>query len=86
MVTVGDIGTVVARFGAARTPPPTKEEALAEALTPPPPAPAYHAAFDRGGAIPGQELWDLLAPDGGITVGDIGAVVAQFGHSCAGIA
>jgi len=85
-VTVGDIGAVVARFGASRQPPPTKEEALAEALTPPPPAPAYHAAYDRGGVIPGQELWDLLPPDGSVTVGDIGAVVAQFGHSCAGIA
>ncbi|MEX1255687.1 MAG: flexitail domain-containing putative surface protein [Dehalococcoidia bacterium] len=81
IVAVGDIGAVVARFGALRQPPPTKEEALAEALTPPPPAPAYHAAFDRGGAT-GPEPADLLPPDGIVSIGDIGAVVAQFGASC----
>ncbi len=81
IIAVGDIGAVVARFGAERQPPPTKQEALGEALSPPPPAPAYHAAYDRGGAN-GPDPSDLLPPDGVISVGDIGAVVAQFGHSC----
>jgi len=80
-VSIGDIGAVVARFGSFRQPPPTKEEALVEALTPPPPAPAYHAAYDRGGSI--DNLWNQLPPDGRIIVADIGAVVAQFGHTCA---
>ena len=81
-VTVGDIGAVVARFGAFQDPAPSKSEALAEAVTSPPVAPAYHASFDRGGPIPGQNLWNLQPPDGGISVVDIGSVVAQFGHSC----
>ena len=81
-ISIGDVGAVVARFGTFREPPPTKEESFAEALMPPPPAPAYHAAFDRGGSIAGANPWNLRPPDGAITVGDIGAVVAQFGHSC----
>ena len=82
-ITIGDIGGVVARFGATRVPAPSKAEAYAEALTPPAPAPAYHPAFDRDGAIPGQDTWDLLPPNGAINTSDIGAAVAQFGHSCA---
>ena len=81
-ITVGDIGAVVARFGAFVEPPPTEELALTQALTLPPPAPAYHAAFDRGGPLPGQNLWNLQPPDGSINIVDIGAVVAQFGHRC----
>ena len=82
-VNILDIGAIVTRFGSARETPPTKEEALAEALSPPPPAPAYHAASDRGGPIPGQELWNLLPPDGSIDITDLGAAVVQFGHTCA---
>ncbi len=82
-VSISDIGAVVARFGSSVEPPLTKEQALAEALTPPPAAPAYHAGFDRGGPIPGQNLWNLLPPDGSVSIGDIGAAVAQFGHTCA---
>lgn len=77
-VATDDVIRVVARFGASRTPPPTKQEALQEALSLPAPSPAYHAAFDRS-AVPG-----LLAgpPNGNIVVNDIAAVVNQFGHSC----
>ena len=82
-VSVSDIGGVVARFGSFSEPPPTEEEALAEALTRPPAAPAYHASYDRGGPMSGQNLWNLLPPDGSIGIVDIGAVVAQFGHTCA---
>ena len=81
-VNILDIGAIVTRFGAASETPPTKEEALAEALSPPPPAPAYHAASDRGGPIPGQELWNLLPPDGSINIIDVAAAVVQFGHTC----
>lgn len=82
LVTITDIGAVVSRFGATREPPPTESEALAEALTTPPAAPAYHTAFDRGGVIPGESLWDQLPPDGNISIADIGGIVGQFGHDC----
>ena len=82
-VVLGDIGAVVARFGTFLVPEPTKSEALAAALTPPAALTGYHASADRGGADPQGDPWDLLPPDGAITVGDIGAVVAQFGHTCA---
>jgi hypothetical protein len=73
-VTMGDIGAVVARFGAAGTP--------GDPLSLPPAAPAYHSAFDRGGQV-GAYAWNQAPANGSISIGDIGAVVAQFGHSCA---
>ena len=81
-VTVGDMGAVVARFGTAQDPALTEEEALAEALTQPMDATGYHASADRSGSA-GPNPWNLLPPNGTITVGDLGAVVAQFGHFCA---
>ncbi|MEX1254421.1 MAG: flexitail domain-containing putative surface protein [Dehalococcoidia bacterium] len=75
-VAVGDIGAVVARFGASGDP-------LGDPLQPPSGGAGYHVSADRSGSIPGQDPWDLLPPDGIIAVGDIGAVVVQFGHSCA---
>ena len=83
-VTIGDIGAVVARFGATREPPLSKSAALAEAITPPPPAPAYHAAADRSPPQSGADLWALGPPDGSISIVDIGGAVAQFGHTCIG--
>lgn len=75
-VSIGDVGGIVGRYGAYGDPG-------GDPLAPPPAAPAYHTAYDRGGITPGGEPWNLLPPDGMITVGDIGAVVSQFGHSCA---
>jgi len=44
---------------------------------------SYHASADRGpGVVPGGNPWNALPPDGSIVVGDIGAVVSQFGHAC----
>ena len=83
VINIIDIGAIVLRFGSESVPPPTKEEALAEALTAPPDMTSYHAAFDRGGVIPGEDLWDLLPPDGAINILDIGAAVIQFSHTCA---
>ena len=83
IVNIIDIAAVVLRFGTVSDPPPTKEEALAEALMPPSDLTSYHAAFDRDSPIPGEDLWDLLPPDGAINIIDIGAVVVQFGHTCA---
>ena len=80
----GDIGGVVGRFGTRkRGRAPTEAESLAEALTPPTDSISYHASADRGGVVLGGNPWNLLPPDGRIVGGDIGAVVAQFGHSCA---
>ena len=75
-IDITDIGAVVARFGAIGEPD-------GDPRSPPPPAPAYHTAFDRGGPIPGENLWNLLPADGSINILDIGAMVVQFGHTCA---
>jgi hypothetical protein len=79
IVSIADLGVVVARFGAMRPggPPPDEATAKAEALSPLLAPPDYHAALDRtvAGALTGP-------PDGAITVVDINRAVAQFGHSC----
>ena len=81
-VTVGDMGAVVARFGTFQDPALTEEETLAEARTAPSDTSSYHASADRSGSA-GPNPWNLLPPNGTITVGDLGVVVAQFGHFCA---
>ena len=81
-VDITDIAALVLRFGTVSNPPLTEEEALSEALTAPPDRTSYHAAFDRGGPIPGEDLWDLQPPDGAINIIDIGAAIVQFGHTC----
>ena len=75
VVVVGDIGAVVSRFGSVGTP--------GDPNAPPGSTSGYHTQADRSGSIIGGNPWNLLPPDGSIVVGDIGAVVAQFGHSCA---
>ena len=82
-IVIDDILAVVDRFGTSNGSPPSKEDALAEALTPPASNTGYHASADRGGISEGQNGWNQLPPDGGIVIADILAVVAQFGHSCA---
>ncbi|MCH7719099.1 MAG: hypothetical protein IIB21_06475, partial [Chloroflexi bacterium] len=82
MVNIIDIAAVVLRFGTVSDPPLTKQAALLEAVMTPPDMTSYHAAFDRGGPILGQDLWDLLGPNGSINIIDIGAAVIQFGHTC----
>lgn len=81
-ITAGDIFRIVERFGATRPTAPTKQEALAEALTTPPPAPAYHAAFDRSPPQPGGTILQAGPPDGSIATPDLVLALAQFGHSC----
>jgi hypothetical protein len=76
VVAGGDIGAVIARFGSAGDP-------NGDPLVPPVSSMGYHAIADRGGAYPGQNAWNLQPPNGSISGGDIGSVVAQFGHSCA---
>ncbi|MEX1254408.1 MAG: flexitail domain-containing putative surface protein [Dehalococcoidia bacterium] len=76
VVSIGDIGAVVARNG-------TSGDPNGDPLIVPTSTNGYHTIADRNGGIPGGDPWDLQPPDGIISVGDIGAVVAQNGHSCA---
>jgi hypothetical protein len=79
----GDIVGVALRFGAVHSTPYLKNQARADALTPPTSASGYHAAFDRG-AQTGANPWNAASPDGAINVfDDILGVARQFGHSCA---
>ena len=82
-IVANDISALVARFGTIPASPLTEAEALAQSLTVPLDTSSYHASSDRGGADPLGNPWDLYPPDGGIVANDIGALVAQFGHTCA---
>jgi hypothetical protein len=92
VVSVADISAVVARFGTndgggtatvnRNTNPKTQ-----------PTGTGYHPSYDRGGPIPNGAAAGAVARQlpaafgsgaGSITVADISATVAQFGHSCAG--
>ncbi len=79
----GDILGVARRFGSTRPGgPPTKAQALAEALVPPTSPDGYHADYDRGPLV-GPNAWNLGPPDGAINVPvDILGVARQFGQSC----
>jgi hypothetical protein len=74
-VTLLDIFQVANRFGALGDP-------TINPLSPPPPAPAYHTAFDRSPAAAGDDAVNIGAPDGAIVIIDVLAVAAQFGHIC----
>ena len=82
-VTLLDFLAVLRHFGAVSVPPPTKAEALAEALLPEPPIGDYWALADRGGQAPGGDPWDELPPNGSIGLLDFLSVLRQFGHTCA---
>jgi hypothetical protein len=82
VVSVVDISRVVARFGSSTMPPLSKPDALTQALSAPPPAPAYHAGFDRTSPMAGQGAWQTNMPNGSVTVQDITLAVSSFGHSC----
>ena len=74
-ITLDDIFAVIDRFGAGGDP-------TVDPLSSPP-ASGYHPRFDRGATL-GPDGWNIDAPEGSITLDDIFAVIAQFGHSCAG--
>jgi hypothetical protein len=79
----GDLFAVSSRFGANDAGGTALLNRYSNPLLgPPPAAPAYHPAFDRGPAI-GPDPWDLGPPDGTINIpGDVLRVGPQFGHSC----
>jgi hypothetical protein len=71
----GDLLRVAQRFGSSGSP-------AGDPLSFPPPAPAYHTAFDRGARI-GPNPWDVAPADGTVNVSnDILGIAAQFGHTC----
>ena len=51
-------------------------------LSDPPPPPAYHPRFDRGGQIPGGNLWEELPANGSIGFADFLSLVRQNRATC----
>ena len=51
-------------------------------LSDPPPPPAYHPRFDRGGQIPGGNLWEELPANGSIGFTDFLSLVRQNRATC----
>ena len=82
LITILDLNRVAARFGANDNGGADPINRFSDPLTAPPPAPAYHPAFDRGSVI-GPNPWDKAPADGIINlIDDILGVAAQFGHTC----
>lgn len=80
-----DFFAVLSRFNSTASgypTPPVKQDALAEALSPPPAPPAYHTSHDRTPPVIGADPWDSGPPDGAISGIDFFLVLAQFNHSC----
>lgn len=76
VIALSDILRVAARFGASGN-------ANGSPFSTPPAAPAYHPAFDRTPPGPGSMPFALGPPEGAITISDLFAIAAQFGHTCA---
>ena len=51
-------------------------------LSDPPPPPAYHTRFDRGGQIPGGNLWEEQPANGSIGFSDFLSLVRQQRATC----
>lgn len=83
-VNLFDILAVVMRFGARDGNGNAPINRASDPLSAPPPAPAYHPAFDRSLPPPGADPWDLGPPDGRINLLDILGLVNQYGHTCRG--
>lgn len=84
-VSVSDVVAVVARFGsndAGAT--ATVSRYSNPIVTTVGTAPSYHPAFDTAGGLAGSSGgWNVKGPDGAVAVGDILAIVGQFGMNCA---
>jgi hypothetical protein len=72
-----DFFAVLGRFGTTGA-----ATSVEDALTEPPSATGYHAAFDRGTQV-GPNIWDRAPADGAIAGTDFFAMLGQFGHTCA---
>ena len=83
IISVLDVFALGQRFGANDAEGLAAINRTTDPLSFPPPAPAYHPAFDRGSRT-GLYPWNSAPPDGTINlVNDILGMVFQFGHSCA---
>ena len=80
-ISITDFFDLIARFGATDAGGAAPINRTTDPLSTPPPAPAYHTRFDRGGVV-GANPWNLGPPDGAITVTDFFSLLAQFGHTC----
>jgi alpha-tubulin suppressor-like RCC1 family protein len=69
-----DFFALLGRFGAMGSP-------TIDPLSLPPPAPAYHTAYDRGPSS-GPNVWNLMEANGSIGGTDFFAVLGQFGLNC----
>jgi hypothetical protein len=74
-ITISDVANIIPRFGSSG--PAT---GVADALALPPPAPAYHAGYDR--TLPGPYPWSAGPANGSITIQDIVFALKQFGMQC----
>jgi hypothetical protein len=74
-VSASDVLAVMSRFNSGG-------DSAINPLSPPPAAPAYHPAYDRGPSA-GPNAWNLTAADGSIASTDVFAIMGQFGHTCA---
>ena len=77
----GDLMRVLRRFGAHDQRGYAAVNRNTDPLSAPPPAPAYHPAFDRSRPASGTR-WQLAGPDGIISLQDLLALIAQLGHRC----
>ncbi|MGB2693581.1 MAG: flexitail domain-containing putative surface protein [Dehalococcoidia bacterium] len=84
-VSVSDVVAVVARFGSHDAGATTIVSRYSHpVVTTVGPAPSYHPAFDTAGGLVGSSGgWNLKGPDGAVAVGDVLAIVSQFGMNCA---
>jgi hypothetical protein len=80
-VNIIDIGAVVRRSGTNDGQANAENDRSDNPLDAPKTMNQYHSSADRSAPI-GPNPWNLGLPDGRINVIDLGAVVAQSGHTC----
>ncbi|MBI4571458.1 MAG: hypothetical protein HY723_05865 [Chloroflexi bacterium] len=72
-IALGNVLNVAGRFGASGSTATAYNKGAA--------AGTYNRAFDRGPTL-GPNPWNTSQPDGTITLGNVLAIAAQFGHGC----
>ena len=76
-----DILAIIRRYGANDSNGTALINRNTDPLSTPPEA-GYHPVFDRARALPGDQAWQLQAPDGVITLSDVFGLLVQMGHTC----
>ena len=83
-VAFGDFLLLIQHFGSNDNTGEASINRNSDPLTTPDPGPgSYHPRFDRGDVV-GTNPWNLGPPDGTIAFDDFLALIAQYGHVCAG--